>query len=91
VALNKRGQARATLTFEPGAHQIMASYSPRAALAQAVSYLPSTSPIVLHTALNAVAKAHVHITPSRRRPECPEREKRQTSRRKKLAGPRKPR
>ena len=51
VALDKRGHARAKLKFEPGVHQIMASYAPGKARAKAAAYLPSTSPIVLHTAL----------------------------------------
>jgi FtsP/CotA-like multicopper oxidase with cupredoxin domain len=52
VSLNKRGQARARVTFKPGIHQIMASYTPPRPSGQAASYLPSTSPIVLHTTVS---------------------------------------
>jgi FtsP/CotA-like multicopper oxidase with cupredoxin domain len=47
VPLDKRGQAIAKLSFKAGSHQIMASYTP----ARDSAYLPSTSPIVLHTAV----------------------------------------
>jgi hypothetical protein len=48
VTLDRRGQARARLTFAQGAHQIMSAYTP----GEGSSYLPSTSPIVVHTAFN---------------------------------------
>jgi Big-like domain-containing protein len=51
VPLNKRGQATVKLKFEPGVHQIMASYTPGKPRTKAPSNLPSTSPVVLHTAL----------------------------------------
>jgi FtsP/CotA-like multicopper oxidase with cupredoxin domain len=63
VALDKRGQARARLTFKPGTHQIMASYTPGRATKNSVAYLPSTSPILLHTSLDgrgSLTHAHHH-------------------------------
>jgi FtsP/CotA-like multicopper oxidase with cupredoxin domain len=60
LPLNKRGQARARLRFEPGVHEVMASYAPDRDQ-KPLSFLPSTSPIAVQTTL----------TPARANAQCP--------------------